>query len=123
MGAILAIGLWRVTPDGVISGGSNWSDLGVHLSIAETLNAGANFPPEVPYFSGEPLVYHWFADFHAAIAANAAGLFAIPAMVVGSAVGAAALALCVHGLARRLVGGIGALMLYTIVLATLHVFE
>ena len=46
--------MWRMTPGGVSSGGSNWSDLGVHLSIAETLNAGANFPPEVPYFSGVP---------------------------------------------------------------------
>ena len=39
--ATLGIGIWRVTPDGVSSGGSNWSDLGVHLSIAETLNSGA----------------------------------------------------------------------------------
>ena len=103
VGAILAIGLWRVTPDGVVSGGSNWSDLGVHLSIAETLNAGANFPPEVPYFSGEPLVYHWFADFHAAILAEAAGIFSVPAMVVQSSVLAAALALLAFSLGRRLV--------------------
>ena len=104
---VLGLGLWHVTPGGVSAGGSNWSDLPVHLAIAQSLNAG-NFPPQVPYFAGVPLVYHWFADFHAAIAADAAGLFAIPAMVVGSAVGAAALALCVHGLTRRLVGGIGA---------------
>ena len=71
VGTTLSLGLWRETPSGVNSGGSNWSDLGVHLSIAETLNSGANFPPEVPYFSGAPLVYHWFADFHAAILAEA----------------------------------------------------
>ncbi len=103
---VLGLGLWHVTPDGVSSGGSNWSDLPVHLAIAQSLNAG-NFPPQVPYFAGVPLVYHWFADFHAAIAADAAGLFAIPAFVLGSAIGAAALALCVHGLAQRLVGGAG----------------
>lgn len=103
VGAILGIGLWRATPDGVSSGGSNWSDLGVHLSIAETLNAGANFPPEVPYFAGEPLVYHWFADFHAAILAEAAGLFSVPAMIVQSSVLAGALALLAFSLARRLV--------------------
>jgi hypothetical protein len=103
VGAVLAIGLWRVTPDGISSGGSNWSDLGVHLSIAETLNAGANFPPEVPYFAGEPLVYHWFADFHAAILAEAAGLFSVPAMIVQSSVLAGALALLAFSLARRLV--------------------
>ena len=105
VGATLAIGIWRVTPDGVSSGGSNWSDLGVHLSIAQTLNAGANFPPEVPYFAGVPLSYHWFADFHAAILASAADLFSVPAMVVQSTVLAAALVLLVASLARRLVRG------------------
>ena len=103
VGATLAIGLWRVTPGGITSGGSNWSDLGVHLSIAETLNAGANFPPEVPYFAGEPLVYHWFADFHAAILATAADLFSVPAMIVQSTMLAGALALLAFSLGRRLV--------------------
>ena len=102
---VLGFGLWRVTPDGVSSGGSNWSDLGVHLSIAETLNSGANFPPNVPYFAGVPLVYHWFADFHAAILALAAGIFSVPAMVVQSTVLAAALSLLVYSLARTLVRG------------------
>jgi hypothetical protein len=105
VGLTLGVGLWRITPTGVVAGGSNWSDLGVHLSIAQTLNAGANFPPEVPYFAGVPLVYHWFADFHAAILAEAAGLFAVPAMVVQSTVLAAALALLVFSLARALLRG------------------
>jgi hypothetical protein len=100
---VLAGSIWRATPTGIVSGGTNWSDFGVHLSIAESLNAG-NFPPQVPYFAGAPLVYHWFADFHAAIAARAAGLFSPPAMVVQSAVLAGALALVVHGLARHLFG-------------------
>ena len=102
VGGVLAAGMWRITPAGVSSGGSNWSDLGVHLSIAETLNAGANFPPDVPYFSGVPLVYHWFADFHAAILAEAAGIFSVPAMIVQAAILSAALALLVFSLARRL---------------------
>jgi hypothetical protein len=103
VGVTLAMGLWRETPAGVISGGTNWSDFGVHLSIAETLNSGGNFPPEVPYFAGAPLVYHWFADFHAAILAEAVHLFSPPVMVIQSAVLAAALALLVYSLARRLV--------------------
>ncbi|MGI8830885.1 MAG: hypothetical protein ACR2I5_14110 [Candidatus Limnocylindria bacterium] len=103
VGMTLVVGLWHVTPDGINAGGTNWSDLGVHLSIAETLNAGANFPPEVPYFAGVPLTYHWFADFHAAILAEAASLFSIPAMILQSTVLAAALALIVYSLARRLV--------------------
>ncbi|HEV8252807.1 MAG TPA: DUF2298 domain-containing protein [Candidatus Limnocylindria bacterium] len=105
--AVLLSGLWRATPNGISAGGSNWSDLGVHLSIAQSLNAG-NFPPEVPYFAGEPLIYHWFADFHAAIAARAAGIFSVPSFVVSSAILAGALALLVHGLARTLLRGRGA---------------
>jgi hypothetical protein len=105
VGAALAIGMWRATPDGVISGGSNWSDLAVHLSIAQSVNAGGNFPPDVPYFAGEPLVYHWFADFHAAILAEAAGIFAVPAMVVQSSVLSASLGLLVFSLARWLLRG------------------
>ena len=107
VGLTLDSGLWHPTDTGVSAGGSNWSDLGVHLSIAQSLNAG-NFPPQVPYFAGAPLVYHWFADFHAAIAAKAAGMFAIPAFVTSSAILAGALALLVHGLARRLLRGRGA---------------
>jgi hypothetical protein len=106
VGGVLASGLWQATSNGIAAGGSNWSDLGVHLSIAQSLNAG-NFPPQVPYFAGEPLVYHWFADFHAAIVARAAGIFAIPAFVVSSAILAGALALLVHGLARALLRGRG----------------
>jgi hypothetical protein len=102
--AVLAAGMWRTTADGINAGGSNWSDLGVHLSIAQSLNAG-NFPPQVPYFAGVPLVYHWFADFHAAIAARAAGIFAVPSFIAGSAILAGALALLVHGLALHLLHG------------------
>jgi hypothetical protein len=102
VGGTLGSSLWRVTDAGVTSGGSNWSDLGVHLSIAQSLNAGGNFPPEVPYFAGVPLVYHWFADFGAGILAETAGLFSIPAMVVQSTVLTGALVLLVFSLARRL---------------------
>lgn len=104
VGGVLWSGLWQPTPSGIAAGGSNWSDLGVHLSIAQSLNAG-NFPPDVPYFAGEPLIYHWFADFHAAIVARAAGIFTIPSFVVSSAILAGALALLVHGLARALLRG------------------
>ena len=53
----------------MVSGGWNWSDLLVHVAIGNSIVHG-NFPPEVPYFAGEPLTYHWFADFHGAIAAT-----------------------------------------------------
>jgi hypothetical protein len=103
VGVVLGVSLWRVIPGGVASGGSNWSDLSVHLAIAQSVNAG-NFPPDVPYYAGFPLVYHWFGDFHAAIAARAADQFAIPSFVMGSAVMGGTLTLLVVGLARTAFG-------------------
>jgi hypothetical protein len=101
--AILGINGWRRTADSVISGGWNWSDLLVHVSIGSSIEHG-NFPPEVPYFSGVPLTYHWFADFHGAIAATAAGFDIIPVFFVTSALFAGVLALLVWSLAFVLTG-------------------
>jgi hypothetical protein len=98
VGAVLGLSIWHLTPAGWVSGGWNWSDLLVHVSIANSLNAG-NFPPQVPYFSGVPLTYHWFADFHAAITALIAGVDTIPVMAFSSAIAAGALVLLVWELA------------------------
>ena len=94
---------WAMTPNGWVSGGWNWSDLLVHVSIGSSIAAG-NFPPEVPYFAGVPLTYHWFADFHGAIASTVAGLDLIPVYFASSAIFAAVLALVVWALAIRLSG-------------------
>ena len=107
VGSLVAIVLfgngWRETPDGWVSGGWDWSDLLVHVAIGSSILHG-NFPPEVPYFAGEPLTYHWFADFHGAIAATAAGLDLIPVYFATSALFAGVLALVVWALALRLTG-------------------
>ena len=101
--AVLGINGWSRTPDGWVSGGWNWSDLLVHVAIGSSISAG-NFPPEVPYFAGVPLTYHWFADFHGAIASTVAGLDIIPVYFASSALFASVLALVVWALARRLTG-------------------
>ena len=111
---ILGSNGWRETPDGMVSGGWNWSDLLVHVAIGNSIVHG-NFPPEVPYFAGEPLTYHWFADFHGAIAATAANVPIIPVFFLSSALMAAALALVAWSLAlvltgRRLVATIAAIL-------------
>jgi len=49
-----------------VMSGPNWQDTTMHLSIIESLTQG-NFPPQAPYFSGQPLSYYYFSDFHAAI--------------------------------------------------------
>ncbi len=101
--AVLGVNGWRETNDGFVSGGWNWSDLLVHVAIGNSIVHG-NFPPDVPYFAGVPLTYHWFADFHGAIAAVAADLPIIPVYFVSSALMAGVLALVVWGLAERLTG-------------------
>lgn len=103
VGVVLGVSIWSVDGSGVSTSAVGWSDLLVHLSIAQSVNAG-NFPPEVPYFAGVPLTYHWFSDFHSAIAALAAGLFPIATFVVGSCLLTVSLALGVFALARRLTG-------------------
>ena len=100
---VLALNGWHATPSGWVSGGWNWSDLLVHVSIGSSIVHG-NFPPEVPYFAGAPLTYHWFADFHGAIAASVAGVDIIGVYFLTSALFAGVLALLVWELARQLTG-------------------
>ncbi|HEV3123362.1 MAG TPA: DUF2298 domain-containing protein [Candidatus Dormibacteraeota bacterium] len=101
VGTILELGVWRRTEAGFVSGGWNWSDLFVHVSIASSIQHG-NFPPDVPYFAGVPLTYHWFGDFHAAIAATVAGVDVIPVMVFSSALLSGAFAMLVWELTLTL---------------------
>jgi hypothetical protein len=102
LGIFIANG-WRETANGWVSGGWNWSDFLVHVSIGSSI-ADGNFPPQVPYFAGVPLTYHWFADFFGAITSTAAGVDLIPVYFATSALFAGVLALVVWALALRLTG-------------------
>jgi hypothetical protein len=103
VGLVLGLSIWHRTDAGWVAGGWNWSDLLVHVSIAQSLAAG-NFPPEVPYFAGVPLTYHWFADFHAAIAMLAAGIDIFTVFVATNALMAFALGVLVVELAETITG-------------------
>lgn len=52
--------------NGYVMASVNWQDTAMHQSIIQTISQG-NFPPEAPYFSGQPLNYYYFIDFHSAI--------------------------------------------------------
>jgi len=117
VGSILAANAWREIPGGWVSGGWNWSDFLVHVSIGQSIVEG-NFPPQVPYFAGVPLTYHWFADFHGSIAAATAGLHVIPVFIVSSALMAGALALIAWELARHLTGSRRAATIATLLILT-----
>lgn len=58
--------VWVPTENYIILTGSNWHDTPMHYGIIESINQG-NFPPEMPYYSGLQMKYHYFVDFHTAI--------------------------------------------------------
>lgn len=37
-------------------------DFGLHLSLIRSFSLGNNFPPELPFFPGQPLPYHYYFD-------------------------------------------------------------
>ena len=115
VGSILAASAWHEISGGWVSGGWNWSDFLVHVAIGQSILEG-NFPPQVPYFAGVPLTYHWFADFHGAIAAGVAGLHVIPVFIVSSGLLAGSLALVAWELALRLMGSRRAATIATLLL-------
>jgi hypothetical protein len=63
---ILYRSVWFENDFGIVITGSNWQDTPLHYEIIESINNG-NFPPEMPYYSGEMMNYHYFVDFHTAI--------------------------------------------------------
>ncbi len=64
--AILYKSVWFESKAGVIITGSNWQDTPLHYAIIESINNG-NFPPQMPYYAGIKMQYHYFVDFHTAI--------------------------------------------------------
>lgn len=64
--AVLYRSVWFESDYGIVLTGSNWQDTPLHYEIIESINNG-NFPPQMPYYSGEKMTYHYFVDFHTAI--------------------------------------------------------
>ena len=103
VGGVWLYGAWHLTSEGWVAGGWNWSDLLVHTSISQSILDG-NFPPQVPYFSGAPLLYHWFADFHAALATATSGIDIITVFGLVAGFMAGTFVLLVWALAEALTG-------------------
>jgi len=77
---VLSKSVWVWQDNSIVLTGSNWQDTPLHYEIIESINNG-NFPPQMPYFSGVPMSYHYFVDFHTAILEEAFGSF-IPRLIV-----------------------------------------
>jgi hypothetical protein len=65
---VLARSVWLENQYGIVITGSNWQDTPYHYEIIESINNG-NFPPQMPYFSGDKLTYQgdYFVDLHTSI--------------------------------------------------------
>ena len=72
----------------------------MHLGIIESLNQG-NFPPQMPYYSGVRMTYHYFVDFHTAIIEKMADTFNPGLLVYLNSFFAGLFALAVYVLANH----------------------
>ena len=63
---VLVRSVWYPNQYGIVLTGSNWQDTPFHYDVIESINQG-NFPPQTPNYSGTPLSYYYFVDFHTAI--------------------------------------------------------
>jgi hypothetical protein len=96
---ILYKSVWFETDTGIVITGSNWQDTPLHYSIIESINNG-NFPPEMPYYSGVKMSYHYFVDFHTAILEKTYG-FTPKLLPVLNAIFILIFALSIYSLARK----------------------
>ena len=71
---VLSSSVWVFQGDNILLSGSNWQDTPMHLGIIESINQG-NFPPDMPYYSGVRMTYHYFVDFHTAIIEKMSDMF------------------------------------------------
>jgi hypothetical protein len=95
---VLYRSVWFENASGIVITGSNWQDTPLHYEIIESLNNG-NFPPQMPYYSGESMNYHYFVDFHTAILEKLYGF--LPQLLPSlNAVFILIFALAVYALAR-----------------------
>jgi hypothetical protein len=70
---------WVKSSEGIVVSGWNWGDFPAHVPVVLSVNNG-NFPPMAPFLSGQPLNYHWFADFLSAIDSKFTGANAMACM-------------------------------------------
>jgi len=95
---VLCKSVWFESESGIVITGSNWQDTPLHYEIIESINAG-NFPPEMPYYSGVEMSYHYFIDFHTAILEKVYG-FMPKLLPISNAIFILVFALSVYSLAK-----------------------
>ena len=106
-------GMFHPRPDGFYLTATSWYDMALHSAIATSFAYGQNFPPANIYLSGEPLLYPFLPDFHAAILLKLGwGLW--PSFAITAWLMAMSLVGIFHSFARRLIESAGASFLATL---------
>ena len=69
IGGSLVFSFWlmdaRLNGDPLTVSRETWGDTALHVSLAKSFSAGANFPPEYPFFGDSAIRYHFGFDFFA----------------------------------------------------------
>jgi hypothetical protein len=91
----------RLSGDPLTVSANTWGDTALHISLARSFSEAHNFPPEYPFFGGEPIRYHFGYDFFAG-ALEAQGLPIAWAFNLPGATGFAAMMLLIFELGRWL---------------------
>lgn len=76
----------------------NWQDTAMHMSIIQSISQG-NFPPQAPYYSGTPLSYYYFTDFHTAIISTLTDRFVPRILILDNSLFVLAFSLSLYTLA------------------------
>jgi hypothetical protein len=98
----LSPAIFKYSDGSFIMSGPNWQDTAMHISIIESLTQG-NFPPQAPYFSGQPLSYYYFSDFHAAIVNTFFGKYFPEILILLNPFWAVSFFLSVYALAYKVI--------------------
>lgn len=53
--------------DQILVASNVYLDFGAHVPLIRSFSLGRNFPPELPFYSGKPIFYHFLFDFTTAI--------------------------------------------------------
>ena len=105
LGLSLMLSFWlmdaRLSGDPLTVSANTWGDTALHISLARSFSEAHNFPPEYPFFGGEPIRYHFGYDFFAG-ALEAQGLPIAWAFNLPGALGFAAMMMLIFELGRWL---------------------
>lgn len=80
---------------------NTWGDAGLHIALSRSFAVGGNYPTEYPFFSGEPIRYHFGFDFFAGMLQKG-GLSVLGAFNLPGILGLATMILVTFATARML---------------------